>query len=167
MTYPQSIKLRSEVIASDPAAVERIVSSSGFFRPDEVPVAVELVNERLDKGEASGYEFIIADVGDRTAAYACFGLIPCTLHSYDLYWIATHQDFRGQGIGKTVLHAVEEAVKALGGKSIYIETSCLPKYEPTRSFYLKNNYVEKARFEDFYDDGDDKVIYVKKLEVVP
>ena len=108
---------------------------------------------------------MFAEVDGQTVAYACFGLIPCTLFSFDLYWIATHEDFRGRGLGKIVLREVEKVVAASGGKSVYIETSYLPKYEPTRAFYLKNNYTEKARFEDFYDDGDDKVVYVKKLEV--
>ncbi len=159
----KNIVIRSEVIPSDPVAVEKIVSSSGFFRPDEIPVAMELVNERLQKGAESGYEFVIADVDGLTVAYACFGLIPCTLYSYDLYWIATHEDFRGRGLGKIVLLQVEKAVAELGGKSIYIETSNLPKYLPTRFFYLNNDYIETARFEDFYDDGDDKIVYVKRL----
>ena len=160
---PITVNLRSEVLPSDPRSVEEIVLSSGFFRPDEVPVAVELVTERLEKGLASGYEFVFAEVDGNTAAYACFGLIPCTLYSYDLYWIATHDNLRGKGLGKKVLEAVEQAVASLGGKAIYVETSYLPKYEPTRAFYLKNNYVEKARFEDYYDDGDDKVVYVKRV----
>lgn len=163
-TEPKNVTIRFEVITSDLIAVEKIVSSSGFFRPDEVPVAVDLVTERLEKGAESGYEFVIADVDGLTAAYACFGLIPCTLYSYDLYWIATHEDYRGQGLGKIVLREVEKAITALGGKTIYVETSSLPNYEPTRAFYLKNNYIEKTRFEDFYNDGDDKVIYIKKLQ---
>lgn len=162
-TEPKNLTIRFEVIPSDPKAVEDIVSSSGFFRPDEIPVAVELVTEHLEKGAESGYKFIIAEVDGHTVAYACFGLIPCTLHSYDLYWIATHDDYRGQGLGKIVLLEVEKVVAAAGGKTIYVETSYLPKYEPTRAFYLKNNYIEKARFEDFYTDGDDKVVYIKRL----
>lgn len=162
-TEPKNITIRYQVIASDPTAVEKIIVSSGFFRSDEVPVAVELVTEGLENGPGCGYEFVFVEVDGITAAYACFGLIPCTLCSYDLYWIATHEDYRGQGIGKIVLKEVEKSVAALGGKSIYIETSCLPKYEPTRAFYVKNNYIEKARFEDFYDDGDDKVVYWKRL----
>lgn len=160
---PANITIRSEVLPSDPAAVEEIILSSGFFRPDEVPVAVELVTEGLDQGPACGYEFVFVDVDGRAAAYACFGLIPCTLYSYDLYWIATHEDLRGKGLGKIVLREVEKAVAAAGGKAIYIETSCLPKYKPTRAFYLNNNYTEKARFEDFYNEGDDKVVYVKRV----
>jgi ribosomal protein S18 acetylase RimI-like enzyme len=159
----KNITLRSEVKPSDPIAVENIIVSSGFFRDDEVPVAVELVTERLEKGVESGYEFVFIDVDGVTAAYACFGLIACTLFSYDLYWIATHEDFRGQGLGKIILREVEKAVGAAGGKAIYVETSYLPKYEPTRAFYLKNDYIEKARFEDYYNEGDDKVVYVKRL----
>ena len=160
---PENMTIRTRVISTDPAAVEQIIISSGFFRPDEVPVAVELVQEGFDKGTDSGYEYVFIEVDGRTVAYACFGLIPCTLFSYDLYWIATHEDFRGKGMGKIVLLEVEKAVAKLGGKTIYIETSCLPIYEPTRAFYLKNEYLEKARFEDFYNDGDDKVVYVKRV----
>jgi GNAT superfamily N-acetyltransferase len=162
-TEQNNFTIRHEVNPADPAAIEKIVSSSGFFRPDEVPVAVELATERLEKGSESGYEFVIAEVDGTTVAYACFGLIPCTLYSYDLYWIATHEDFRGKGIGKIVLKEVEKSVAAIGGRSIYVETSYLPKYEPTRAFYLKNDYIEKARFEDFYNEGDDKVVYVKRV----
>jgi len=163
-TEPGNITIRTEVIPSDLMAVEKIIVSSGFFRPDEVPVAIELIIEGLEKGSESGYQFVFAEVDGQTVAYACFGLIPCTLYSFDLYWIATHEDFRGRGLGKIVLREVEKVVAESGGKSVYIETSYLPKYEPTRAFYLKNNYIEKARFEDFYDDGDDKVVYVKRLE---
>jgi len=155
--------LRTEVKESDPAAIREIIRSSGFFREDEVDVAVELAEERLAKGAASGYEFIFAEIGGDVVSYACYGLIPCTLVSYDLYWIATRNDQRGTGVGRIVLAEVEKSILALGGKAIYVETSGMAKYEPTRAFYLKNGYPEKARFEDFYAEGDDKVVYVKKL----
>jgi len=62
-----------------------------------------------------------------------------------------------------VLTTVEKAVTQLGGTGLYIETSGQSRYEPTRAFYLKNHYIEKAKFEDFYDIGDDKIVYVKRL----
>jgi len=162
-TEPQNISIRFDVIPSDQAAVGDIITSSGFFRDDEIPVAVELVTERLENGPDSGYEFVCLDINGILVSYACFGPIPCTLCSYDLYWIATDGEYRGQGLGTTVLQEVEKAIGKMGGKGIYVETSSLPKYEPTRTFYLKNGYIEKARFEDFYEVGDDKVVYVKKI----
>ncbi len=153
--------LRNHVLPSDPENVEGIVRSTGFFREDEIRVAVELVEEHLKKGTSSGYEFLFAEYEGKTIAYSCFGLIPCTLVSYDLYWIATHNDFRNRGIGKIMLSETEKAIAKAGGKGIYVETSSLDKYLPTRSFYEKSHYVLKARFEDFYADRDDKMVYVK------
>jgi ribosomal protein S18 acetylase RimI-like enzyme len=154
----------STVRDSDRQAVREIVESTGFFRPDEVDVAVELVDECLAKGpEASGYHFLFADLGPRAVGYACFGPIACTTHSYDLFWIAVHEDQRGQGLGKELLRRSEEAIARLGGRRVWIETSSTPKYDPTRGFYLSRGYIEEARLKEFYAPGDDKVVYSKTV----
>jgi N-acetylglutamate synthase-like GNAT family acetyltransferase len=156
-----NIIFRTNVKFEDIEDVTTIVRSTGFFREDEILVARELVDERYHKGPESGYEFIFAEIDGKTVAYSCFGLIPCTLKSYDLYWIATHNDFRGIGIGRMILKQTEEVVNRLGGKTVYVETSSKEEYISTRVFYEKNNYILKARFEDFYDIGDDKCVYIK------
>jgi N-acetylglutamate synthase-like GNAT family acetyltransferase len=157
----EKITFRTNVKFEDIEDVMEIVRSTGFFREDEILVARELVDERFHKGAESGYEFIFAEMDGKTIAYSCYGLIPCTLKSYDLYWIATHNDFRGKGIGRLVLKQTEEAVNRLGGKTVYVETSSKEQYISTRTFYEKNEYILKARFEDFYDIGDDKCVYIK------
>jgi ribosomal protein S18 acetylase RimI-like enzyme len=158
----ETLRFRWEVRQGDLVQVESIVRSSGFFREDEIEVAVELVKERLDKGIASGYEFIFAEVDGDTVGYSCFGLIPCTLYSFDLYWIAIHRDHMNRGIGGKLLNETERSIREMGGEGIYVETSSKELYAPTRAFYMKKGYLEKARFEDFYDRGDDKVVYLKR-----
>lgn len=155
------ITLRSEVKPTDPETIRMIVSSTGFFRDDEIPVAAELAEERLEKGAASGYEFLFAEIAGETVAYSCYGLIPCTLHSYDLYWIATRLDYMNRGIGKHLLQETEKAIFKSGGHGIYVETSSKEQYAPTRAFYENNQYLLQARFENFYAPGDDKLVYVK------
>ncbi len=159
----QTYTLRSIPGHDDPLHIEKIVRSTGFFREDEVLVAVELVKERLLKGADSGYEFLFADLRGIPIAYSCYGLIPCTIHSYDLYWITTHKEHMNRGIGRTLLLETEKAIKKAGGSGIYVETSSKEQYAPTRAFYEKNGYTLKARFENFYDKEDDKYIYVKYL----
>ena len=161
MKTTEQIVLRTEVTPLDPETITRIVTSTGFFREDEILVAAELAEERLQKGASSGYEFLFAEIKGETVAYSCYGLIPCTLHSYDLYWIATHMEFMNRGIGKYLLQETEKAIFRLGGKGIYVETSSTDKYAPTRAFYDSNQYLLKARFENFYAPGDDKLVYVK------
>ena len=55
---------RTEVKASDVEAVRVLVSETGFFNAEEVAIAVELVEESLERGKASGYEFVFADHPD-------------------------------------------------------------------------------------------------------
>lgn len=160
MNY-NSLIFRTEVQKDDIDRVTEIVRSTGFFREDEIMVARELVEEAYHKGVESGYEFIFAETNGTVVGYSCYGLIPCTLKSYDLYWIATHNDFRGKGIGRLVLEETEKRIKELGGITVYVETSSKEQYQSTRSFYEHNNYILKARFEDFYDSGDDKFVYIK------
>ncbi len=149
------------VRSSDREDVRRIVAATGFFRPDEVEVAVELVDERLAKGEASGYHFIFAEIGGSVTGYACYGPIACTRGSYDLYWIAVEPDRQGRGIGQALLRETERQIQQRAGRHIYIETSGRPQYAPTRAFYRRGGYQAVAVLPDFYDHHDDKVIWRK------
>jgi ribosomal protein S18 acetylase RimI-like enzyme len=154
---------RDRVVPNDRLAVRRIVESTGFFRPDEVDVAVELVDERLAKGDASGYYFLFAEEAGRTIGYACYGPIACTVGSYDLYWIAVDRDQQGRGLGRHLVTESEHRIRERGGRRVYIETSGRPQYLPTRGFYERCEYQTAAILPDFYDAGDDKVILVKTL----
>ena len=157
------LTFRRTVKPEDIENVRNIVASTGFFYDFEIPVAVELVQAAVEEGDESGYFFIFAEVDGKTVAYSCYGQIACTDAGYDLYWIVTHNDYRGHGIGRILLEETHKAVKGLGGRYIIAETSGLPKYTPTRNFYLSNQYDEDAIIRDFYMPGDDKFIYVKRL----
>jgi ribosomal protein S18 acetylase RimI-like enzyme len=126
---------REEPRSSDPDIVRDIITSSGFFSKEEIDVAVELVQERLNKGLSSGYYFLFADRGEEVIGYSCFGPIPCTTESYDIYWIAVQNELRRSGLGKEILLRVEEEIKRMGGTRIYVETSSRDQYTPTASFY--------------------------------
>ncbi|HEX9911277.1 MAG TPA: GNAT family N-acetyltransferase [Desulfatiglandales bacterium] len=143
--------------------VREIVVSSGFFSEAEIEVAVELVQERLNKGVESGYYFLFAEQDQKVAGYSCFGPIPCTVESYDIYWIAVQQELRRSGLGVEILKNVEERIREMGGKRIYVETSSRQQYRPTRSFYGRCGYRREATLENFYSSGDHKVIYLRML----
>jgi GNAT superfamily N-acetyltransferase len=156
------LTFRTAVGPEDPEKIRDMVASTGFFYDDEIEIAEDLARQRHREGPDCGYEFIFAELDGQTVAYTCFGLIPGTKSSYDLYWIATHNDFRGRGIGKMILKETEKAIKNLGGTGIYVETASREQYTPTRVFYQNNNYILKAQYEDYYDKGDDLCVYVKR-----
>ncbi len=156
-----SISFRYEPQPEDARRVREIVESTGFFSAAEVDVAVELVDERLAKGEVSGYYFVFAEVAGRTVGYSCYGPIPATATSYDLYWIAVDRDCQGRKYGRILLEESERLIRQAGGRRLYLDTSSRPQYQPTRDFYEHFKFRCEAVLEDFYAPGDGKVIYVK------
>jgi ribosomal protein S18 acetylase RimI-like enzyme len=46
---------------------------------------------------------------------------------------------------------------------LFIETSSLPNYELTRKFYLKHGYEITGVLRDYYSEGDDMVVFRKKM----
>ena len=159
------IGFRDDIRESDVFAIQAIVSSTGFFNPAEIAVAVELAEERLSKGAASGYFFLFAeDETGRVLGYACYGPVPATETTFDLYWIAVHADRQRDGLGRQLLTRTEAAITAAGGLDVYIETSSRALYQPTQSFYAKAGYRLAAEFPDFYAAGDGKLVFVKRLE---
>lgn len=154
------IKFRSTPNLEDAKKIREIIESSGFFHDHEIVVAVELLIDRLEEGEHGHYQFIFAEIDGVMAGYACYGFISCTKSSYDLYWLATHNKFRGKGIGKKILNEMYKHIKSLGGTAVYAETSEREQYLPTRKFYESCGYIKEAVLKDFYDKGDSKAVYV-------
>lgn len=158
------IQFNNHITAETPEKIRQICLSTGFFREDEVEVAVELAREALEKGqEESGYYFLLAETHGEVIGFVCFGPTPCTLGTYDLYWIVVDDRYRGKGTGMELLVQTENALQILQARKLYIETSSTAKYQPTRNFYLKGGYTEEARLKDFYAAGDDKVIFARNL----
>jgi ribosomal protein S18 acetylase RimI-like enzyme len=159
----EHLVFRREVRPSDPGAVRSIVDSTGFFYPIEIPVAVELVEEKLQLGKDCDYEFVFAEFDGVTVAYTCFGPIAGTEGSFDLYWIVTHNDFRGRGIGKLIIEETHRIIRSMGGRLVIAETSSTEKYLPTRRFYESLGYVNEGMIKDFYTPGDGRVFFVKRF----
>lgn len=144
--------------------IEEILRSSGFFYEFEIETALEIADETLEKGtEKSGYYWLKATDEDGVIAFANYGKNAFSTHSWDLYWIAVHQNSRNKKLGTVMLKAIEDDVKKLGGKILWIETSGRPLYAATEGFYRKNGYELAASLKDFYGPGDPKQIYSKAL----
>lgn len=149
--------------SSDYDDLSAVLTTSGYFFPEEIDIALELVDENLKRGTKSGYYFLVALTDGKVSGYSCYGPIPCTCGRWDIYWLAVENSLRGRGIGTGLLTRSEEHIRILGGSRSYIETSSRDLYYSTRCFYEKNNYVLEAVQTDYYGDGDDKCLYVKVL----
>jgi N-acetylglutamate synthase-like GNAT family acetyltransferase len=164
MILMNPIIYRQEIEPSDLGAILTIVQSSGFFSAAEVELACELAADRLEHGKQSSYQFLFAENREQVIGYTCYGLIPATAASFDLYWIAIFEATRGRSVGKNLLQKTEELISDIGGKHVYAETSSRSQYTPTHRFYEKSGYISEAVLKDFYAPGDSKIIYSKVLK---
>lgn len=155
---------RQTIIPSDIRAIEDIVRSSGFFSAAEIKIACELAEDRLNHGQESSYHFLFIEENRKVSGYTCYGPIPATAGSFDLYWIAVAPPLRGQGVGKILMQRTEQIILSGGGKRVYAETSSRAQYVPTQLFYESCDYMPEAVLTDFYGDDDSKIIYSKILK---
>ena len=58
---------------------------------------------------------------------------------------------------------VENQVREENGRLLIIETSSKESYGKTVGFYRRLGYEEASRIRDFYDVGDDKLIFVRRF----
>jgi len=155
---------RQQIQPSDIEAIAGIVESSGFFSDEEIEIAIQLAEEKIDQKDASSYRFLFAEDGESVLGYTCYGLVPATSFSYDIYWIVVSNDWRGQGLGKLLMAETEKLIGLSGGRQIYAETSSRKQYEPTRKFYESCGYHQEAFLKNFYNEGESKIIYAKFLK---
>ena len=160
------LNFRDIPTSADRETVRQLARDSGGFSAVEIDIAVELVDERLARGlAASGYHFLFAQWAAEVPAlgYACYGPIPLTAHSWDLYWIAVARPGQGRGIGRRLLMEVERRAASLGAASLYADTSGRAAYARAHAFYRAAGYREAAAFPDFYAPGDAKLVFAKRL----
>ncbi len=145
----------------DREAIRALVEGTGAFKPHEVDVAMELVDAALSNPTQDDYHpYVITEDDGTVAAYACFGKNPMTRFTWDLYWIATRKDRMGKGYGRRMVGFVVEEVRRRDGRLLVIETSSKESYGDTRAFYDKIGCTLAAKLKDYYDEGDDKLIYL-------
>ena len=185
-----SITVR-EVTSDDRAALARMLERIEQFKPEEVAVALELVDASLRDAAGSGYECLVAldsspsreatagveASGSSTPAqsldlptgvdslvgYICVGPTPMTEATWDLYWIAVDPGSQGRGIGRRLYSAFAERAIARGARQVRIETSSKESYAATGGFYERLNFSIDGRLRDFYADGDDLLIFYRRI----
>jgi ribosomal protein S18 acetylase RimI-like enzyme len=146
----------------DIAPVLTFLDATRFFRPDEMLIAEEVITEAASKGTTGHYQSYVLQRGSEVIGWVCWGPAPCTLGSYDIYWLGVAPQCHGQGLGKKLMDFAEQRIRDAGGRLFIVETSGREGYLPTRKFYEHIGYTLAACVKDFYAPSDDKIIYTKQ-----
>lgn len=139
-------------------ALKNVIEATGLF-------PAEMLDGMLSDyfGGETENDYWLTDDNNGPKAFAYFAPERMTQGTWNLYLIAVHPDQQNQGRGTSILREVERILAARAARVLLVETSGLPSFEGTRAFYRKCGYDEEARIRDFYQDGEDKVVFRKNF----
>ena len=135
-----------------------IVNTSGLFAGE---MLTDMIGDNLDD-ESSQQHWVTYET-DKPIAVAYFAPEQMTSGTWNLYLIAVHTDHQGTGVGTQLMSYVEGLLKSKGERILIVETSDLKEFSLTRKFYEGINYQKEAHIREFYDEGEGKVVFWKKL----
>ena len=147
--------------AADRDRIEEITRSTRLFREEEIVVALEVFDEATSGAPANTYSVLGVQFNDCLAGWICWGPTPCTVGTYDLYWMAVDPELQGTGIGTALLAEMERRLEGIA-RLIVIETAGRAEYAATRAFYQSRGYSPVSTIPEFYAPGDDQVVFVKR-----
>ncbi len=145
----------------DTTALIAIAKATGLFEPSQLDEIKQMLTEYFSNSDRQNLWF--TDDDNEPVAIAYCEPERMTYQTWNLQLIAVRPDRQRQGRGALLLRYVEQALIEKGGRILLAETSGVPGFESTREFYRKCGYKEEARIRDFYEAGDDKIVYRKVL----
>jgi len=148
---------------ADTPALLALTAATGVFKPHEVTALNEVLSDYHAAEGKLGHVAVTDERAGRIVGYAYYAPAAMTDRSWYLYWIAVDKTTQAKGVGGALLRHAEEDIRSRGGRVLFIETSSLPHYDLTRKFYLKHGYEVTAALRDYYADGDDMVVFRKRL----
>ncbi len=158
----ETAMIRPAMPADTPQLLE-LTQSTGVFKSHEIEALDEVLQDYFAQNQRENHVAVISMEGDKIAGYAYYAPAAMTDRAWYLYWIAVQPGQQARGVGARLLKYAEEDIRKRNGRILFIETSGLPHYEKTRRFYLKNGYEATGTLRDYYADGDDMVVFRKRL----
>ncbi len=154
--------IRESVPADTPTLVT-LAQGTGVFKPAEIQALQEVLDDYFAYNHDEGHVAITYLQSGQPIGFAYYAPAQMAERTWYLYWIAVSRTIQAKGVGSELMAHVEDDVRSKQGRVLFIETSSLKHYDLTRKFYLKLGYDKEAQLRDYYADGDDMVVFRKRL----
>lgn len=151
-------KIRA-VIKSDTEGLKKVVDSSELFPSEYLD---EMISDYFNNPDTQDIWFTYIDNKKQVAIGYC---VPekLTDGTYNLLALGVSQDIQRKGIASQMMSYIEQQLKHKDGRILIVETSSDDAQIGARQFYLKIGYTQAAVIKDFWKDGEDKIVFWKKL----
>lgn len=139
------------------------IAASGLFPPDEMGGIADMLTDYFATPAGDEHHWIASHNNGTLVGVAYYAPERMTNGTWNTYLIAVHADYQGKGHGAALMAYIEADLTQRGERVLLVETSGLPSFDLTRAFYRKLGYDEEARIREFYNAGEDKIVFRKAL----
>jgi ribosomal protein S18 acetylase RimI-like enzyme len=140
-----------------------LTQTTGVFKDIEIEALEEVLNDYHAENHKHGHKSVTYEDKGQIIGFAYFAPAAMTDRTWYLYWIAVSKQTQARGVGGKLLKYTEDTIRQERGRVLFIETSSLPHYQLTRQFYVKHGYDKEAVLRDYYADGDDMIVFRKRI----
>lgn len=151
-------KIRA-VTQDDVEGLKMVVDSSELFPSEYLE---EMISDYLNNADTQDIWFAHFDDTTPNAIGYC---VPekLTDGTYNLLAIGVSKRAQRNGLATAMMQYIEELLKRMGGRILIVETSSDDAQMGARKFYQKIGYTQMAVITDFWKDGEDKIVFWKRL----
>ena len=83
--------------------------------------------------------------------------------TYNLLAIGVSQNAQRKGVASAMMEYIEQQLKQNNGRLLLVETSSDDAQMAARKLYQKIGYKQVAMIDDFWKEGEDKIVFLKQL----
>lgn len=147
----------------DTEALIGLCKATKLFQPNELEELSGMLSAYF-KGNLDGqHKWLAGEEDSELIGVAYYAEETFAYGVSNLLLIGIHPNRQREGRGTELLSHVEQELKKKGERILIIETSGLESFAATRAFYKKNGYDEEARIREYYNPGEDKIVFRKAL----
>lgn len=147
------------VTKSDVVGLKKVIDSSALFPAEYLD---DMISDYFNNPETHDIWFTCTDNDIQVAFGYC---VPekLTDGTYNLLAIGVSKEAQRNGIASQMMTYIEQQLKQKDGRLLIMETSSHEAQTGARNLYKKIGYTEATVIKDFWKDGEDKIVFWKKL----
>jgi ribosomal protein S18 acetylase RimI-like enzyme len=147
------------VLKSDIDGLKSVLDSCGLFPSEYLD---EMIADYFNNADTQDIWFTYIDNNLPVAIGYC---VPEKLTSgtYNLLAIGVSKSSQRKGVAVEMMNYIEQLLRQKDGRILIVETSSDDAQIGARKLYEKIGYVQEAVIRDFWNDGEDKIVFWKKL----
>lgn len=142
-----------------------LAQATGLFPPEGLASLQRMLEDHFSAESGDDAAFWVTEQ-DSTAGVV--GIAYCepermTDRTWNIQFIAIHPTLQRKGRGAGLLSYVLSELERRQARVVLVDTSGKPSFDYVRLFYRSAGFSEEARVRDFYQAGDDKVTFWRRL----